>query len=207
MEGLFQAHLNDGKTNPRDIKRALARKLVEMYHSKEAAENAEAEFDKIFIKKGIPDDIEEIKIDTAEMEILDLIVKLNFAPSRGEARRLVTQGGVSLDNEKIIDLSLKLPLHRAAFNNFMPLPGSEIYERLIKEGKISHDSIKWDLYQANRIAYSTDGISERELKGLLRKAYRKFYFRPSIFLRLLKEDIHSLAQLKTVVSRALDSFK
>lgn len=93
--------LEDSSTNPRDIKRALARKFVEMYHSAEAAINAEAEFDKVFIKKGIPDDIPELKLDKNSIEIIDLIIKANFAPSRGEARRLVAQGGVSIDGEKI----------------------------------------------------------------------------------------------------------
>ncbi|MCO6472369.1 MAG: tyrosine--tRNA ligase [Melioribacteraceae bacterium] len=95
--------LSDGKTNPRDIKRALARKLVEMYHSKAAAEAAQSEFDKIFINKGVPDDMQEYKPDQQEMGIIDLIVKVNFAPSNGEARRLIAQGGVTIDGEKITD--------------------------------------------------------------------------------------------------------
>ncbi|MFZ1291426.1 MAG: tyrosine--tRNA ligase, partial [Melioribacteraceae bacterium] len=95
--------LSDSNTNPRDIKRALARKFVEMYHSKEAAQNAEAEFDKIFINKGIPDEIPELKFSESEIDIIDLIMKAEFAPSRGEARRLITQGGVSIDGNKIDD--------------------------------------------------------------------------------------------------------
>lgn len=102
--------LDDTNNNPRDIKRSLARKFVEMYHSADAAKAAEAEFDKIFIKKGIPDDIAELKIETSDIEIIDLIMLANFAPSRGEARRLVTQGGVSIlpadessDGDKITD--------------------------------------------------------------------------------------------------------
>lgn len=95
--------LNDSSINPRDIKRALARKFVEMYHSKEAAQNAESEFDKIFINKGIPDDIPELTLSDSQFGIIDLIMKAEFAPSRGEARRLVTQGGVSIDGDKITD--------------------------------------------------------------------------------------------------------
>lgn len=95
--------LENPTTNPRDIKRALARKFVEMYHSKDAALSAEAEFDKIFISKGVPDDIPELNLDTSGIEIIDLILLANFAPSRGEARRLVVQGGVSIDGNKIDD--------------------------------------------------------------------------------------------------------
>jgi tyrosyl-tRNA synthetase len=92
-----------GVSNPRDIKRALARKLVEMYHSAEDALNAEVEFDNVFKNKGLPDDMPEYKPIPGELEIglLDLIVKVNFAPSNGEARRLIQQGGVSIDGDKI----------------------------------------------------------------------------------------------------------
>lgn len=96
--------LEDGSANPRDIKRTLARKLVEMYHSKEDAILAEQEFDKIFKNKGIPDDIPEYSADTDSMTIIDLIATVNFAPSKGEARRLIQQGGVSVDGEKVTDL-------------------------------------------------------------------------------------------------------
>lgn len=97
--------LNDGKANPRDIKRELARTLVTMYHSQQAAEMAQQEFDNIFINKGLPDEIEEFNIgDKKEINILDLIILVNFAPSKGEARRLVTQGGVTIDGEKISDV-------------------------------------------------------------------------------------------------------
>ena len=95
--------LEKPETNPRDIKRALARKFVEMYHSKEAALEAESEFDKIFIKKGIPDDIPELKLNVSKIGIIDLIMEAKFATSRGEARRLITQGGVSIDGNKITD--------------------------------------------------------------------------------------------------------
>lgn len=97
--------LSDGKANPRDIKRELARTLVTMYHNQEAAEMAQQEFDNIFINKGLPDEIEEFNVgDKKEINILDLIILVNFAPSKGEARRLVTQGGVTIDGEKISDV-------------------------------------------------------------------------------------------------------
>ena len=96
--------LENPAINPRDLKRRLARKIVEMYHSQEAAVKAEEEFDKIFVKKGIPDEMPEMKHESSEeITLLDLIMKAGFAPSRGEARRLITQGGVSIDGEKITD--------------------------------------------------------------------------------------------------------
>ncbi|MCL5028848.1 MAG: tyrosine--tRNA ligase [Bacteroidetes bacterium] len=110
----MREQLNDPQINPRNLKRQLARTLVAMYHSDLAAKEAEEEFDKIFIKKEIPEEIPEIKLtgEIKEIGILDLLVKVNFAPSKGEARRLVIQGGVSLDNEKINDISAIINLKK-----------------------------------------------------------------------------------------------
>ncbi|MFA6598373.1 MAG: tyrosine--tRNA ligase [Ignavibacteriaceae bacterium] len=104
--------LENPDVNPRNIKRALAKRLVAMYHSEEAATEAEEGFDKIFIKKEIPDEIPLFEMTNCEKEIsiLDLITTVNFAPSKGEARRLVTQGGVTLDGEKIADITASVHL-------------------------------------------------------------------------------------------------
>ena len=112
--------LEDKNNNPRDLKRQLARILVEMYHSKEAAILAEEEFDNIFINKGIPEDIPEMKFDVDKMTIIDLIAHINFAPSKGEARRLIQQGGVSIDGNKVTDFS-----YEVIFDN----------EKILKVGK------------------------------------------------------------------------
>lgn len=97
--------LTDKSVNPRDLKRKLARTLVAMYHTEEAAIAAENEFDTIFIKKGLPDTIPEIKIEEIKLNILDLIVQVGFASSKAESRRLVQQGGVTIDGEKISDIT------------------------------------------------------------------------------------------------------
>jgi len=106
----IKKQLQDSSVNPRDLKRKLARKIVEMYHSAEAAQNAEIEFDKIFVKKGIPDEIpeQEFSFSEKDLTIIDLIMEVGFAPSRGEARRLVQQGGVSIDGEKVKDFKTVL---------------------------------------------------------------------------------------------------
>lgn len=106
--------LTNQQVNPRDIKRALARKLVEMYHSKQAAIDAENEFDTIFVKKGVPDEIQEFLFEDgiSEIDVLELIVKVGFAPSKREARRLVTQGGVSIDGEKVSDFKQMVNLQK-----------------------------------------------------------------------------------------------
>jgi len=107
----IKSDLLNPEVNPRNLKRDLAKKLVEMYHSAEAAEEAEQEFDKIFIKKEIPDDIPSFEMKAnGGISILDLILTVNFAPSKGEARRLVQQGGVTLNGEKIDDISASVEL-------------------------------------------------------------------------------------------------
>ena len=103
---LIKQSLSNNDINPRDIKRSLARKLVEMYYSSDKAVEAEAEFDNIFVKKGFPDEIPDYIFESniKELDILELLVKVGLAPSKGEARRLVTQGGVAIDGEKINDI-------------------------------------------------------------------------------------------------------
>ena len=103
----IKSQLNDPKINPRDLKRKLARTFVKMYYNEKAASEAEEEFDKIFIRKETPDDLPELvlKHNSKELSILDLIINVNFAPSKGEARRLVSQGGVSIDGKKIDDIN------------------------------------------------------------------------------------------------------
>jgi len=100
----IKQQLDDPDVNPRNIKRRLARAFIAMYHNEGEAIKAEEEFDKVFIKKEVPDDIPEIKLNDKELSILDLILKAKFAPSKGEAKRLVTQGGVSINGEKVSDI-------------------------------------------------------------------------------------------------------
>ncbi|MEJ2193606.1 MAG: tyrosine--tRNA ligase [Ignavibacteriaceae bacterium] len=106
----IKKQLDDPKVNPRDLKRRLARTFVTMYHDKDAALQAEEEFDKVFIKKDIPDDIPEIKINVKEIGVLDLLMEVKYANSKGEAKRLVNQGGVSIDGNKVNDMSSSIKL-------------------------------------------------------------------------------------------------
>ena len=90
--------------NPRDIKMALAHMITEEYHGKEGADKAQEDFINVVSNKGIPDDIQSVKID-AEKSILDLLVELSFVQSKGEAKRLIQGGGVKIDGEKISDMA------------------------------------------------------------------------------------------------------
>ncbi len=92
--------------NPRDIKMTLAREIVTMYHSKEAAESAEKEFIQIFQKRDIPSEIENVELTEQEFNdgkigICDLIVRAKFADSKSKAKQLIEGKAVSIDDEKI----------------------------------------------------------------------------------------------------------
>ena len=97
-----KSSLNDGKTNPRDIKRELARKIVAIYHSDVLAKKAETNFDKIFIGKEVPDNIPEVKLDKDEL-LVHIIASNKLVSSKSEARRLIDQGAVKIDDEKCLD--------------------------------------------------------------------------------------------------------
>jgi tyrosyl-tRNA synthetase len=85
---------------PRDAKAALARRLVARLHGEEAAAQAEAHFVSQFVRKEIPDQKEEHKIDGPN-DIVSLLVAAGIAGSRGDARRLAEQGGVRKNGEKV----------------------------------------------------------------------------------------------------------
>lgn len=106
--------LETGSVNPRDLKRRLARELVSLYHSPQAALAAEEEFDRVFKKKDLPDEIPEcsIAVDTSTIGILRLLTETSLAASNSEARRLIEQGGVTVDGNRITDHTAVIRLTR-----------------------------------------------------------------------------------------------
>jgi tyrosyl-tRNA synthetase len=95
--------LSAGKSNPRDLKRQLAREIVQIYHDKDAAQKAESDFDALFIKKDIPDDIPEYALSSTET-LVSIMVGNELVSSNGDAKRMIKQGAVKLDDEKISDM-------------------------------------------------------------------------------------------------------
>ena len=93
--------------SPRDLKRQLARIVVEIYHNKDEAIKAEESFDKLFIKKDIPDEMPECTI-TSNAKVIDLITDNALVGSRGDAKRLIKQGAVSVDGNKVDDLNFEI---------------------------------------------------------------------------------------------------
>lgn len=101
-ELLTQADLKAVKEmHPKEAKLALAQEITERYHGKEAALAAREGFDKVFAKKDIPDDIEEYELKSSSVKLSDLLVESGMASSKNEARRLIEQGGVKIDLQKV----------------------------------------------------------------------------------------------------------
>lgn len=100
---LLKKKLESGEEHPRNLKRRLARELVARYYSEKTAEKSEEEFDRIFIKKDAPEDMDSWSVAEA-VPIAQLMVDAGMSPSKGEARRLIQGGGVSVNGEKISDV-------------------------------------------------------------------------------------------------------
>lgn len=109
-------------TDPRNSKRRLAREIVSVYYSENIANEAEEKFDTIFIKKDIPDDLPVVSISymNGRYSLLDFLVDQLVVSSKGEAKRLISGGGITINQEKIVD-----PTH-------LLIEGSE---KIIKAGK------------------------------------------------------------------------
>lgn len=108
----------DGAMNPRDAKMRLASEIVKIYHTPKAAVAAEEQFKNVFQKKEIPDEIKEVKVPpfggspaggkSGTWKVIDLLVEVKFAASKGEARRLVEGGGVKIDGEVVKSIEAEI---------------------------------------------------------------------------------------------------
>ena len=93
-----------GEKHPNDVKMGLAREIVSIFHSPQDSEAAQANWDAVFRSgEGIPDDMPEEAIDGDEERVLDILRRLNMVGSGKEAKQLIKQGGIQLDQEAITD--------------------------------------------------------------------------------------------------------
>ena len=95
--------LKDPKVNPMEIKRLLARKIVSLFHNDELAEKAEKHFNEVVVGKGVPDDIPVYSISKEDL-IVNIIFNSGLLKSKGEARRMIKQGAVKLDEKRVDDI-------------------------------------------------------------------------------------------------------
>ena len=96
--------LSDSSQNPRDIKRELAREIVQLYHGQNAAKEAEQYFDRVIVNKDAPDEMDQVEL-SIDTQLIEVVTNEGLTSSKGEARRLIKQGAIRVDNEKITDES------------------------------------------------------------------------------------------------------
>jgi tyrosyl-tRNA synthetase len=111
----MKKHVDSDTVNPRDVKIRLAKMIITDFHSKKDADAAEEEFQRVFSQGELPEEIKEkkLKCQPETQWLPKLLVTLNLASSNSQARRLIEQGGVYLDGERIEDTNFELDLSNA----------------------------------------------------------------------------------------------
>ncbi len=102
-----RADLHNPEKNPRDLKRKLARDIIALYHDKDAAIMGEKHFDKIFVKKGIPEDIPQICLKTVSY-LVDILKEQKIVSSKTEGRRMIKQNAVRINGKICKDIQYKI---------------------------------------------------------------------------------------------------
>lgn len=102
----LQQRLERGEVHPMEVKKQLARELTARFHNAEEALAAEENFAKVFSRGGLPDEIPELRLPAGEpLPLANLLVAAKLVASTSEGRRMVTQGAVTVDGEKIDDIN------------------------------------------------------------------------------------------------------
>jgi tyrosyl-tRNA synthetase len=97
--------LGNNKANPRDIKMRLAKEIVTLYHEENEAQKAEERFKRVFQRGQMPKDIDTIIVSKEDFDFAEILVINNIVKSKNEVRRLVSQGGIRINDKKIDDLA------------------------------------------------------------------------------------------------------
>ncbi|MBI2599174.1 tyrosine--tRNA ligase [Candidatus Curtissbacteria bacterium] len=95
------------KLKPLDAKKTLAFEIVKTYHGENQAKKAQEEFEQLFQKGGVSQSIPEIKIKEPSVELVDFLVENNLAPSKSEAKRLISSGAVEVDGQVISESEIE----------------------------------------------------------------------------------------------------
>jgi tyrosyl-tRNA synthetase len=118
--GIIKAQLADPGTNPRDVKVRLGKEIVCLYHSHQEAEKAAEDFDRVFKERQNPEDMPVHVVGEPKVWIVKLLTSSGLAVSSSEARRLIQQGAVEVDGERVSDPDAHVDLSK---------------ERVLKVGK------------------------------------------------------------------------
>jgi tyrosyl-tRNA synthetase len=110
----MKEQVGSDRANPRDLKMRLAKMIIIDFHDRKAAEEAEEEFKRVFSKGELPEEMQEkrLKCLPEPQWLPKLLVSLNLASSNSQARRLIEQGGVYLNGERIEDTNFELDLSK-----------------------------------------------------------------------------------------------
>ncbi|MBU3678585.1 MAG: tyrosine--tRNA ligase [Candidatus Kapabacteria bacterium] len=106
----MESDLANGSLHPRQAKVEVSGSIVDRYHGAGSGSAALAEFEKVFVRKDVPDEIEERQLEGASHDIVSLLTLTGMAASKSEARRLIQQGGVSIDGNKVTDIAASIDL-------------------------------------------------------------------------------------------------
>ncbi len=104
----FEGGLKSGAAHPRDVKMALAREIVSIFHSDEAAAQAEDAFKRVFQQKDVPDEMPEFTLQPGQT-VIDVLAAAGLVASKSEGRRLIDQKGVKLDGEVLEKFDAPFP--------------------------------------------------------------------------------------------------
>jgi len=106
----LKAAAQSGDRHPRDLKVELARRIVSDFYSQDDAEEANKEFDRMFREHQAPSDVPTVEKPAGSIRLVKLLAVEGLAPSVSEAQRLVTQGGVRVNGERVSDVKFELGL-------------------------------------------------------------------------------------------------
>ena len=107
----YDLSLKSDKINHRDLKRKLAREIVSIYYDDIAASQAEENFDVVIVNKGIPKDVKEVAIEN-NIKLVDFLFNYNLVASKGEAKRLIKQSAVKVNDDVVSDIHLNLEISK-----------------------------------------------------------------------------------------------
>lgn len=116
--GRLKAEMDAGTLNPRDVKVRLAKIFVARFHGTAAADAAEEEFNRMFVNKGLPDEMPEHHVPAArfqgEVDVAALLKDFELVATTSDARRLISGGAVELNGEKVRDVKMQIAFRAGA---------------------------------------------------------------------------------------------
>jgi len=110
--GEYEKGMREKSINPRDVKMKLAFEITKFFHGEDKAKEAQDRFIKVFREKEVPEDIPEYEFEEEKIPIVDLLLSVGAVTSRSEAKRLINQGGVYVNGERVKDFREILKLDK-----------------------------------------------------------------------------------------------